>query len=145
MPRHGRPLVLASAVRLVAQQRFEVARRGELAQAVAQQLGLPRQRGVVEVQVHHARRGGMLVYAQVAGQGALPDKSAAPGLAADQSHGLQLRIDAACRDECQALLRRELPVGGQAGARRQAPLADVKGECVDQLFVAGLGHAALYA
>ena len=38
----------------------------------------------------------------------------------------------------------ELPMGGQAGARRQAACANLSSERVDQLLVAGVSHAAMY-
>jgi hypothetical protein len=119
--RHARPLVPAPSVRLVAQQGFEVAGSGELAQACSQQLGLARQRRIVEVQIHHVKRCGLLVDALVTGKRCLPDKGATASLTADQSHGLELRIDTGGRDERQAFLGSQSSVSGQARARRQAP------------------------
>jgi hypothetical protein len=55
MPRHGGPLARATAMRLVAQQRFDVTRGRELSQGVTQHVGLPWQRRVVEAEVDRVR------------------------------------------------------------------------------------------
>ncbi len=87
-------LVRAAAMRRVAQHCLQLTARGELPQGGAQQVGLPGQRRVVEVQVHQARRHGLLVDALAVGQRRLADEGPAADLAADQPDRLELRIDA---------------------------------------------------
>lgn len=144
MAGHCCPLVRAPTVWLVTQERFQIARGGELAQGCAQRPRLVWQSGGVEVQIHHVCCSRVLVDTQALGQGGFSDECAAPGLAADQSHGPKLRINAGRRNEGQTFPRRELPVGRQAGTRWQATVANVSCERVNQLFVAGVGHASMY-
>jgi hypothetical protein len=140
MARHGLALMRPAAVRLIAQQRLQVAGSGQLAQRDTQQLGLAGQRRVVEVQIHHAGRGGMLVDRHATRQRRFAHEGAPAGFAADQAHGLQFRIHARGGDQRQPFARGQLAVRGQARARRQPAFADLSGQRVDQRLVAGVGH-----
>ena len=74
----------------------------------------------------------------------LLDERAAPGLAADQPHGLQLRVDTRGRDQRKAFAGGEVAVRGQTRPRTQAARTDVVRKPVDQLLVAGLRHVSMY-
>jgi hypothetical protein len=80
-------------MRLVAQQRLQVTGQCQLAQGLAQQIGLARQRGVVEVEVEHAALGRRLVDTVARREAGLAHEGAAPGFATDQAHGVQLGVD----------------------------------------------------
>ena len=127
-------------MRRVAQHRVELAAGGQLPQRAAQQFGLPGQRGVVEVQVDLARRHGLLVDALVAGNGRFAHEGAAADLAADQAHGFEFGVDARRCHQREAVALGQAPVRGQAGAGLQPARADLGGEFIDQLLVAGFGH-----
>jgi hypothetical protein len=86
----------------------------------------------------------LLVDSLAAGEGGLSDEGATATFAADETHGLELRVDARGGDECKAFAGGEPSVGGQTGARRQATCADVSGERIDQLLVSSLDHGGLY-
>ena len=133
-----------AAVRLIAQQRVQVAGLRQLAQGGAQLLGLARQRRVVEAQVGHAGGGSLRVRAQEGRPFRFAHEGTAAGLAADQAHGFQFRVHTRGRDQGQPLAGGELSVGGQARARGQAPFADIGGVGVNQLLVASLWHGQMY-
>ena len=72
---------------------------------------------------------------------ALLDERAASGFAADETHRLQLRIDARRGDERESFARGKIAMRWQARAGRSRPRADIVRETVDDLFVARLGMA----
>lgn len=119
MPRRRSPFMQAPGVRLVAQMGFQITGQRQLAQGRTQQIGLARQRRIIEVQVHHPRDNARLMHAQTRRQRRLPDKRTATGFPADQPHAFQIGINPTGRDQRQTFRRRELPVRRQACAGRQ--------------------------
>ncbi len=144
MPRDAGALVHPAAVRCIAQHRVEFAAGGKLPQRAAQQLGLSGQRRVIEVQVDLARRHGLLVDALVPRHRRFAHEGAAADLAADKAHGFEFGIDARGRHQREAVALGQPPVRGQPGAGLQPARADLGGEFIDQLLVAGFGHRAMY-
>ncbi|MNN32946.1 hypothetical protein D3C81_1466830 [compost metagenome] len=141
VPRDRRALVAAPGVRLITQQRLQIAGQRQLAQRSAQQIRLTGQRRIIEIEVDHADRHLFLIDALPRRQRGFADKRAAPGLAADQAHGLQLCIYPRGRDQRQPFLSGQLPVGRQPCTRRQHPRADVRRVGVNQCLVARTWHA----
>ena len=137
--RHDGALVLAPAIGLVVQQRLQVARGRELAQRLAQLLGLPGHAGVVERQVDGAglRRGEVRPRPWVRG---VAHKGAAPGFAHHQADGFQFGIHAAGRAQREPVPSGQFTVRGQPGGRPQPAGADVGRECIDHLLVPNHTH-----
>ena len=144
VPRNTSTLVRPAAVRGIAQQRFKIALGRQLPQRTAQQLGLPRQRRVVEVQIHHPRCHGLLIDPQATRQQGFAHKGAAAHLAAHQPHRFKFGIHARGRHQRNAVVFRQPAVRRQARAGRQIPRTDLCGQCIDQWLIAGLRHCWEY-
>ena len=88
---------------------------------------------------------GLLVDPVPRGQRQVAHEGSSPWFATDQPGSLQLGVDPGRGRHRDALLRREVAVGGQAGPGDQSPGPDVGGHLVDEGPVAGRGHPRLYA
>ncbi len=135
-----RPLMGTAGMRLIAQQRVQITAQRQLAQGLAQQVGLAGQRRVVEVEVEQVAGGRLLIDAVSGRHGRLADEGAASGFAADQAHGVQLGVDPRGGDQRDAVVCGQLAVGGQARAGCQHATANVVGQAIDDLFVACQRH-----
>jgi hypothetical protein len=81
-----------------------------------------------------------LIDAMAKRQGDFPDKGAAPGFAADKAHGFELGVYPRRRDQRQAFIYRQLPMGWQPRSGRQLTSSNLRGESVDNSFIASAGH-----
>ena len=137
---HGRPVALPAAVRLVAQQRFQVTGAGQLTQRLAQQVNLTGKRGVVEVEVDGLGGKRALVDTVAGRQGLVSNEGSAAVFAAHQTHRFEFGVDARGGDDGDALPLGQAAVSGQLRAGSQPTGTNLGRESVDETFVSRGGH-----
>ena len=102
----------APAMWLITQERVQVAGPGEVAQGVAEQLGLAGNRGRVEAQIDGVDGYGPLIDLIAGRSSQVTDERAPTLLGADQAHRLQFGVHPGSRHERDSLVSGQHAMGG---------------------------------